>query len=225
MSNAFSVTRLTRFGGLPSSAAKPKTQALLFDLGGVLIDFDFSRAFRAWQPLSRLSLGEISEAFQFDAEYEKHERGEITAFEYFDHLRAMLALEHDYHRIAQGWNSIFIGEIPETLAMAQAARTQLTCSAFTNTNVTHQVHWSAQFPMVASSLDRVFASHQIGYRKPERQAFEHVARELGVPLGSIMFFDDLPENVQGAESAGLQAVLVRSPGDVRSALLGIGCAL
>lgn len=137
----------------------------------------------------------------------------------------MLSLERDYHRIVHGWNSIFVGEIPETLAMVQAARKQLNCSAFTNTNVTHQAHWSAQFPMLARSLDRIFASHQIGYRKPERRAFEHVARELGVPLGSIVFFDDLLENVEGAESAGLQAVLVRSPSDVRSALLGIDCAL
>lgn len=202
-----------------------KPLALLFDLGGVLIDIDFSRAFRAWQLLSRLSLGEISEVFQFDAEYEKHERGEITAFEYFDHLCSMLALEPDYQRIAQGWNSIFIGEIPDTLAMVWVARKRMTCSAFTNTNATHLTHWSAQFPAVANSLDRVFASHQIGYRKPERRAFEHVACELGVPLGSIMFFDDLLENVEGARSAGLQAVHVRSPSDVRSALLGIGCAL
>ncbi|MFA6312431.1 MAG: HAD family phosphatase [Sterolibacterium sp.] len=202
-----------------------KPQALLFDLGGVLIDIDFGRAFRAWQPLSRLALGEIAEAFRFDAAYEKHERGEITALEYFDHLRTMLALEHDHQRIAQGWNAIFVGEIAETLAMVQAARKQLTCSAFTNTNVTHHAHWSARFPAVASSLDRVFASHQIGYRKPERRAFEHVASELGVPLGSILFFDDLAENVEGAKSVGLQAVHVRSPSDVRSALLAIGCAL
>lgn len=200
-------------------------QALLFDLGGVLIDIDFSRAFRAWQPLTRLALGEIAEAFRFDAVYEKHERGEITALEYFDHLRAMLVLEQDHQRIAQGWNAIFVGEISETLTMVQAVRKQMTCSAFTNTNVTHHAHWSAQFPTIARSFDRVFASHEIGYRKPERRAFEHVASELGVAPGSILFFDDLVENVEGAKSAGLQTVHVRSPSDVRSALLDIGCAL
>ena len=52
-------------------------QALLFDLGGVLIEIDFARAFRAWQPISRLSLEEISWTFKFDAPYERHERGEI----------------------------------------------------------------------------------------------------------------------------------------------------
>ena len=34
-------------------------QALLFDLGGVVVDIDFNRAFAHWQPMSRLSLAEL----------------------------------------------------------------------------------------------------------------------------------------------------------------------
>lgn len=203
----------------------PKPQALLFDLGGVLIDIDFSRAFRAWQPISHLSVDEIAQAFKFDVQYEKHERGEITASEYFDHLCSILFLEEDHIRIAEGWNSVYIGEITETIAMVQSARAYLPCHAFTNTNATHHAAWSTMFPTVTSSFDRVFTSHEIGHRKPERQAFEHIARAVGVPLGSMMFFDDLLENVEGAKSTGLQAVYVRSPHDVRNALQGIGCAL
>jgi putative hydrolase of the HAD superfamily len=200
-------------------------QALLFDLGGVLIEIDFARAFRAWQPISRLSLEEISRTFKFDAPYERHERGEIGAAEYFDHLCLTLSLVRDDTRVKDGWNSIYIGEIAETMAMLRFARKQLPCHAFTNTNATHQAAWSAQFPAVVKSLDRVFASHEIGYRKPEKRAFEHIAQVLSVPTGSLLFFDDLAENVDGARSAGLQAVHVRSPDDVRRALLAIGCAL
>ena len=203
----------------------PKPQALLFDLGGVLVDIDFSRAFRAWQPISRLSPDEMAKAFTFDAQYERHERGEITASEYFDHLRSTLSLNGDHQRIADGWNSIYIGEISETVAMVQSARKNLPCHAFTNTNASHQAAWSVQFPKITGSFDRIFASHEIGRRKPERQAFEHIGHALCVPLGSIMFFDDLLENIDGAKLAGLQAVHVRSPADVRKALNGIGCVL
>ena len=203
----------------------PKPQALLFDLGGVLIDIDFSRAFRAWQPISSLSPVEMAEVFEFDAQYERHERGEISATEYFEHLCSPLSLSGDHKRIAEGWNSIYIGEISETVAMVQSARINLPCNAFTNTNATHRAVWSAQFPMITSSFDRIFASHEIGRRKPEKQAFEHIGHALCVPLGSIMFFDDLLENIDGAKLPGLQAVHVRSPADVRKALNGIGCVL
>jgi HAD superfamily hydrolase (TIGR01509 family) len=174
--------------------------------------------------MSALSADEIAKTFKVDAPYERHERGEITASEYFDHLCSTLSLAKDHARIEAGWNSIYIGEIAETMALLRAARTQLPCHAFTNTNATHQAAWAAQFPAVVNSLDRIFASHEIGLRKPEKRAFEHIARELGVPIGSLLFFDDLAENVEGARSAGLQAVHVRTPDDVRRALQAIGCA-
>ena len=74
-----------------------------------------------------------------------------------------------------------------------------------------------------ASFDRVFVSSEVGIRKPERTAFELIAREIGVAPGSIMFFDDLLENVTGALDAGLLAVHVRSPVDVQVALRRLGC--
>jgi putative hydrolase of the HAD superfamily len=61
-------------------------QALLFDLGSVVLEIDFNRAFEHWQPASRLSLEDIQAGFRFDAAYQQHERGEITATQYFTHL-------------------------------------------------------------------------------------------------------------------------------------------
>ncbi|OIO70847.1 MAG: hypothetical protein AUJ58_01915 [Zetaproteobacteria bacterium CG1_02_55_237] len=202
-----------------------KIEVLLFDIGGVLIDFDFNRAFAIWEPISRLSCTEMEHVFKYDLAYEQHERGEITAAQYFAHLSTILELQDDHARIAEGWNAIFLGEISETRAMLQSARVQFPCFAFTNTNATHHATWSAMFPDVVASFEHVFASNEIGIRKPEAQVFEHVAHTLGIPLDAIMFFDDMPENVEAAIKAGIRAVHVRSPADVRNALLSIGCAL
>ena len=195
-----------------------KVQALLFDLGGVVLDIDFNRAFEHWLPVSRLSLDEIKAGFRFDAAYQQHERGEIDAVQYFAHLCNTLQLQHGHARVAEGWNAIFLGEIGETLAMIQSARGRLPCYAFTNSNTAHQAAWSAMFPAVVQTFDRICVSSDMGCRKPERQAFEHIAREIRVDPHAILFFDDLAENVAGAQAAGLQAVHVRGPADVRAAL-------
>ena len=204
--------------------AASRIEALLFDLGGVVVEIDFNRAFAHWQSMSRLSLAELKAAFTFDAPYQRHERGEISALEYFAHLAQHLQLRDDPVQIAEGWNSIFIAEITETRRMVETARTKLPCYAFTNTNAAHQAAWSARFPAVVQAFDRVFVSSEIGHRKPDRSAFEFVARSLGVPIGSILFFDDTLENVEGALAAGLQAVHVRGPADVKTALVRLGCA-
>lgn len=194
-------------------------QALLFDLGGVLIDVDFNRVLTHWQPVSRLSLPAMQAAFRADIPYQQHERDELSAAGYFAHLRELLQLQADDARLAQGWNAIFGDEITETRLLVQASRARFKCCAFSNTNALHQVAWTARYPEVLQSFEHVFVSHEIGLRKPEREAFDHVARELGLAPEEILFFDDLQENVDGALAAGLQAVLVRSPKDVRDALV------
>jgi glucose-1-phosphatase len=203
--------------------ATSKIQVLLFDLGGVVVEIDFNRAFAHWQSISRLSLAELKATFTFDVPYQRHERGEITANEYFAHLTQHLQLQDGTARIAEGWNSIFVAEITETRRMVEAARAKLPCYAFTNTNAAHQAAWSAKFPAVVQAFDHIFVSSEIGHRKPDRSAFEFVARSLGVPMESILFFDDMLENVNGALAAGLEAVHVRGPSDVRAALQRLGC--
>jgi epoxide hydrolase-like predicted phosphatase len=197
-------------------------QALLFDLGGVVIDIDFDRAFTVWAQHSQLTSEEIKKFFTFDDPYQRHERGEISASAYYDHLAATLQLDTDHAHIADGWNSIFVREISGTTEAIRAMRKQIPCYAFTNTNAAHMAAWTTMFPSVASSFDRIFASHQMGLRKPERQAFDHIAQAIAVAPRSILFFDDLLENVQAAAAAGLQAIHVRSPDDVRNALEAFG---
>ena len=201
---------------MPMTARTP--QALLFDLGGVLVDIDFGRAISAWAPYSSLSSAELRKSFTYDFQYERHERGEIEAAEYFDHLAKTLQLDATHEQIEHGWTAIFVGEIRQTRVLVEAMRGILPCYAFTNTNATHMAAWSKLFPGVVGAFDKIFASHELGLRKPERAAFDRICHLTETPASSIVFFDDLPENVQAAKKAGLQAVLVRSPDDVATSL-------
>jgi len=196
-------------------AYEPHPEALLFDLGGVLIDIDFRRALTAWQRHSRLPAEALASAFRFDDAYERHERGEISAAEYFQHLATMLQLDADHDRIAQGWNAIFQGTISEAVDLVRVARAHLPCYAFTNTNAAHMAEWRARYPEVPAAFDGIFASHQLGRRKPEAAAFADVVAAIGVHPRSIVFFDDVAENVDAARASGLQAVHVRTPADIR----------
>jgi len=206
------------------TSRQPPAEALLFDLGGVLIDIDFRRALAAWQRHSRLSAPALAAAFRFDDAYERHERGEISAGEYFRHLAGTLQLDADQDSIAHGWNSIFQGTINEAVQLVRAARAHLPCYAFTNTNAAHMAEWQARYPEVTGAFDAIFASHQLGRRKPEAAAFAAVVSAIGTSPDSIVFFDDVAENVAAARSSGLQAVHVRTPDDIRRLVDSLGLA-
>ena len=74
-------------------------------------------------------------------------------------------------------------------------------------------------PRLLPRFTRVFTSHEIGHRKPQAAAFEHVLREIGVPAGEVLLFDDLVPNIESAKALGMQAVVVRGPEDVREGLV------
>ena len=171
---------------------------------------------------SNLSFEEIRNYYSMDTPYQRHERGEIGASEYFAHLRQVLELDASDEEMAVGWNAIFAGEISPTVDYVLAAGDKLPTFAFTNSNPTHQVRWTTKYPRVVSAFERVFVSSELGLRKPERAAFNTIAEATGIRAANTLFFDDLLENVQGALSAGLQTVHVQSPSDVERALSNIG---
>jgi putative hydrolase of the HAD superfamily len=160
--------------------------------------------------------------FRQDEPYERHETGALSAEEYYGHLRELLALECDSAQVARGWNAIFVGEIDETLRMIDEIRDKVPCYAISNTNAAHLEELHRAFPSLLPRFRKVFASHEIGHRKPDARAFRHVLDAIGLPAPQVLLFDDLPENIEGARRCGLQVTLVRSPKDVRETLVRCG---
>lgn len=198
------------------------TRAVLFDLGGVLLDIDFDRALAAWQPHSRLPPEQLRSRFAFDEPFRHHETGRLDDAGYFAHVRELLALDCDLSQVEAGFNAILIAEIAQTVQMLQALRGRVPCYAISNTNPAHVLHMRRAFPGLLDRFDHVFTSHEIGHRKPQPESFAHVLRAIGLPAGEVLLFDDLVPNVEAARALGLQAVLVKSPDDVREALLERG---
>jgi len=204
----------------PNDAAA--IRALLFDLGGVVIGFDFKRAFRVWAAAAGCDPTELERGFSFDEAYEQHERGEIDAAGYFSVLRRSLGLSISDEQLVAGWNDIYLGVIAGMSALLSAANRHLPLYGFTNSNPTHRDAWSKRFANELSVFRSIFVSSDLGRRKPDPEAFSVVAARTGFQVSEFLFFDDAPENVEGARVAGMRAVLVKSTADVRGALSQLG---
>jgi putative hydrolase of the HAD superfamily len=211
--------------GLESEAAQViapgAVDALLFDLGGVVIEIDFDRVFARWGSLAGRDPAAIKGRFAFDSYYERHERGEIGAAAYFASLRASLGIDLTDAQFAEGWREIFVGEVPGVAAVLRRARERLPLFAFTNSNPAHQEVWRRRFPDPLRLFRSVFVSSELGKRKPEPAAYRAVALAIGAPADRIAFFDDSPENVKGAQAIGMRAVHVKSPADLEASLQAI----
>jgi glucose-1-phosphatase len=196
--------------------------ALLFDLGRVVLDIDFNRTLACWAGHAGCEPAHLVGRFARDELYRRHEKGEIGDAEFFAGLRASLGVELSDAQLLEGWNAIFAGEMPGIAQLLARAAQRLPLYAFSNTNSPHVDYFSQRYADVLGHFREMFLSSSIGLRKPDAQAYDHVVNAIGVPAGRIVFFDDLAENIEGARERGLIAVHVTSPDDVAKALAALG---
>src|SRR5881275_2013954 len=187
-----------------TSLSPGSADALLFDLGRVVLDIDFSKAIACWAGHAGCKPEAIVTRYVRDSEaYRLHEVGKISDEDYFETLRATLGIGISDAQFLEGWNAIFAGEMPGIAPLLARAAKRVPIYALSNTNGAHVEHFR-----------ELFLSSAIGLRKPDAEAYDHVVKALGAPAERIVFFDDLAENIEGARARGLTAVHVTSPDDV-----------
>jgi len=197
-------------------------EAILFDLGGVVFDIDFPRAFAHWARSAGCDPGELRARFCHDDDTGlRYETGRLDDGVFLQRLRTALGVDLSDAQLLAGWNAIIGGAMPgiaEALAKA-AARWPL--YAFSNTNRAHKAYFSTRFATLLRHFRHVFTSCDIGLRKPDVAAFRFVAGAIGVPSPRILFFDDLTANVAGARACGMRAVRVTTPATVTDTLAAL----
>jgi glucose-1-phosphatase len=201
--------------------APGSADALLFDLGRVVLDIDFDRTLALWAQHAGCEPADLVGRFVRDDVYKGHERGQIDDASFFAGLRKSLRIDVPDQAFLEGWNAIFVGEMPGVAPLLARAAKRIPLYAFSNTNRPHVAHFSQHFPDVLGHFREIFLSSTIGLRKPDADAYDHVVSAIGVPAARIVFFDDLMENIEGARARGLTAVHVTSTRDVADALAAL----
>jgi putative hydrolase of the HAD superfamily len=205
-----------------TSLTPGSADALLFDLGRVVLDIDFKRAMACWARHGGCDVADITARFSGGEAIRQYESGKIDDATYFAHLRNMLGVDITHEQLLEGWNAIFVGEMPGIAPLLARAARRLPLYALSNTNPPHIAHFSKVHADVLGHFREMYLSSSIGLLKPDAAAYDHVVKAIGSPAQRIVFFDDLADNIQGARAYGLSAVHVKSSEDVAQALTALG---
>ncbi|PKH19111.1 glucose-1-phosphatase [Enterobacterales bacterium CwR94] len=188
----------------------------IFDLGNVIVDIDFNRVLGVWSDLGRVPLATLQSRFTMGEAFEQHERGEISDETFKEKICDELGLLGlSYEQFAKGWQAIFVGVRPETLALMQKLRQEgHRVVVLSNTNKLHTEFWPTQYPEVHAAADHVYLSQELGMRKPEPEIYQHVLQQEGFAAHDATFFDDNAANVAAAQALGINSVLVENKDSV-----------
>jgi putative hydrolase of the HAD superfamily len=146
------------------------------------------------------------------------ECGRISERDFHRRVETLVGVAFPLDDFRACWNSILREEIEPTLALLEELRrTDLKIGILSNTNHTH-FEWLRARIAAFEQLEHVYASHQIGLRKPDRAAYEYVLKQMNVAPERAVFIDDLAVNLDGAREAGMLVIHATGPEAVREGL-------
>lgn len=202
---------------------KPQVDAVIFDLGRVLIDYDWRRALEALRPWTGLEPDETQRRVLARTRFTDFETGRVAPEEFHAQFQTALAITIPFAVFRELWCSIFTAEIVPVANVARALMRggRVRVAALSNTNALHAEFLRRTWPLL-NELPHVFLSNEIGCRKPDPAAFRFVLGRLALAPGRVAFVDDLEENVTAAGQLGLRAILAREPERILADLARLG---
>lgn len=179
---------------------------IVFDLGGVLIDWD------GVTPLTRLTEGRLSfeaaRRFWFESPWiARFETGQCSEREFAEGVISELGLELTPDRFIAKFLSWNHGFYPGADSLLEQLRQRYTLSCLTNNNSLY-IDNLIDCHGLDRKFDHLFISFCTGLLKPSREVFAYVLAQLGSPPERVLFFDDNIECVEMAQDVGMQACRV-----------------
>ena len=196
-------------------------ETLLFDLGKVLVDFNFEPAMRDFAARSSLPRETFEQVILDRSWIWQYETGAISTAEYHRYLREKGGLEMSLDEFHQTWTAVFLPDliVPETLLASLKARYPLILVS--NINESHATYIAKSY-RVFDYFDHKILSHEVGSMKPERKIYDLAIAASGKSPESLFFTDDRQENIESALNLGIQAHHFRSVDELVTALKECG---
>jgi putative hydrolase of the HAD superfamily len=201
-------------------------KAILFDLGNVLVDFDYSIAVRRVAHFSSVKHGDIAKLLSRSSLTAAFEEGKISPEDFFAQLKAMLGLNISYARFVPIWNEVFFLSAKNRLvfSLANSLKEKYSIAVLSNINVLHYNYIREYFP-VFGIFRRVFASCDMGMSKPCPDIYLKALDELKVKPEEAFYTDDREELVNGAKKLKINSFVFTDAARLKKDLLGLGVAL
>lgn len=188
---------------------KMNFKALLLDLGGVLIDIDYHATEKAFEKLGVADFKERYTQFTQNELFDSFECGEISPQHFVNLLLPFTAPGTSPNQVVAAWNAM-IGAFPkDKIKLLDRIHGEFPIYMLSNTNELHWVPVENAWKKVsdqamATYFQKIFLSHQIGKRKPTPATFSWVCEQMGFSPEEVLFIDDSPQHIEGAQIAGLQ---------------------
>jgi putative hydrolase of the HAD superfamily len=184
-------------------------KALIFDLGNVLIFFDWKIAERRLNEIQE-GLGTLTTKFlkENNSIIKNLEKGKLTEDEFLNMIKSHLNSKIDKITIAKIFSEIF-WENSELTKLLPELRKNYKLFLLSNTNIIHRKFGWDHYNFL-KNFDKLFLSYEVGFAKPEEEIYQLVIHSIDLNPSEVLYIDDIEEYVNAAKNLGWNAVQFKS---------------
>lgn len=173
---------------------------VIFDLGKVLIDYDFDNFFQnlGFAPNTRT----LDEA---NTDILLFESGKLDKTEFYNRIQNIYGFDKSQNEFYELWCDVF-WEIPEMISLAKDIKNDFDLYILSNTDETHFPYIWEKFPSIQFFGDNLMLSHELGYVKPDIKTFTEALKKFSLNPYETIFIDDKIDNIQVANDVGFTTI-------------------
>ncbi len=197
-----------------------KINAIIFDLGGVIINLDTYATIRAFNKLSEQPFETIYTQLQQTPLFDLFDKGLIGEPEFFNGLNAAMGTQWRDEKLCKAWNAMLLDFPEHRLNLLKQLGQRYRLFLLSNTNETHvrefesSLYQSRGYKNLDPFFERVYYSCRMGMRKPDTDIFEYVLNENSLVASETLFIDDTIHHVNGARQVGIRGHLLPAHTDI-----------
>jgi glucose-1-phosphatase len=196
-------------------------KTVVFDLGKVLVDFDYSIAARRLSAQSNFSPPQLKDLLDHSPLLFRLERGQMTTDQFYAEVCTVTGFRGSMTQFNELFADIFVPIEPMVQLHATLRDQGIPTFIFSNTNDLAISHIRRSFPFY-SHFDGYVLSYQHGVMKPDAGLYQVVERLSGHCGSEILYLDDRRENIEAGAARCWQVILQESPQASIAAVRSLG---
>jgi FMN phosphatase YigB (HAD superfamily) len=193
-----------------------KTEAIIFDLGGVILNIDYNLTRTAFEKLGVRNFDEMYSQSDADMLFSNLETGKISEENFYNEINKCTGLQLSPPEIKLAWTAMLLNFREDSLVFLDELKPKYKLFLLSNTNHIHIPEFKKIYnekkrekPFI-DFFEKAYYSCEIGLRKPDAGCYDWVLQKEKLEPGKTIFVDDSIQNVEAAKLAGMQTILLEA---------------
>ena len=190
---------------------------IIFDLGGVLLNIDFSITEKAFKELGVTQFSNMFTQHHSNDLFVQLETGEISPEDFYEAFRRGTGTNLSDETIKKAWNALLLDFRAPTLTWLETIRFKYRIFLFSNTNQIHHDAFIESYQQLTGNrefdtiFEKAYYSQNMGMRKPNPEPFLYILKENNLNAKETLFIDDTIKNIETAHVLGLKTIHLQWP--------------